>query len=388
MLTAALFILLGFIGLVWSADRFVDGAAAMARNYGMSPLMIGLTIVSLGTSAPEIIVSISAALSGSGDIAIGNALGSNLANVGLVLGITALISPTPIGSALLKREIPILLLVTLTAGAVLYDLHLALIDSIILLVGLVAFLGIMIYRKSHHIDADDDTEDPELQDLSPRAAWMWFLIGLVTLIGSSQLLINGSQTVALELGVSELIIGLTVIAVGTSLPELAASAMSAIRGHHDIALGNIIGSNIFNILAVMSMPGLFTTLDLEAAVFSRDYLAMLGITLALIAIIVIDRSLLKDKSETAKIGRLAGVSLLAMYGGYYYHVRYGSVAIGSVLRRYGCGDYIRSRFCYRFDLGGRASLICGDSRDSARRLKQEYNYKYVGLRASAPTYGG
>jgi len=318
MLTAALFILLGFIGLVWSADRFVDGAAAMARNYGMSPLMIGLTIVSLGTSAPEIIVSISAALSGSGDIAIGNALGSNLANVGLVLGITALISPTPIGSALLKREIPILLLVTLTAGAVLYDLHLALIDSIILLVGLVAFLGIMIYRKSHHIDADDDTEDPELQDLSPRAAWMWFLIGLVTLIGSSQLLINGSQTVALELGVSELIIGLTVIAVGTSLPELAASAMSAIRGHHDIALGNIIGSNIFNILAVMSMPGLFTTLDLEAAVFSRDYLAMLGITLALIAIIVIDRSLLKDKSETAKIGRLAGVSLLAMYGGYYY----------------------------------------------------------------------
>ena len=220
---AWLAILCGFSGLIWSADRFVDSSAAIAGNFGLSKLIIGLTIVSLGTSAPEIVVSISASLKDAGDMAIGNALGSNLANVGLVLAITALIAPMPIQRHLLTQEIPVLLLVTALAGVILWDTTVTLTEGIILLGSIGPLLYLMAKHKKEHPEENDDDDIPEL---SLGAASAWFVIGLGTLIASSEILVWGATLIATDFGVSPLIIGLTVVAVGTSLPELAASVMS------------------------------------------------------------------------------------------------------------------------------------------------------------------
>ena len=316
---AWLAILAGFGGLIWSADRFVGGSAALASNFGISRLIIGLTIVSLGTSAPEIVVSISAALKGSGELAVGNALGSNLANIGLVLAITALIAPMPIQRHLLTQEIPILLVVTFAAGYALYDAKLVAIEGAILLGSLIPLLYFMIRTKQQHPEEAGD--DSDIPDMTSTAASLWFLAGLIALIISSEILVWGAQKVALSFGVSPLIIGLTVIAVGTSLPELAASVMSAIKGHHEMALGNIVGSNIFNILAVMSLPGLIHPPEMESSVFSRDFLAMAGVTLLLAGAIAVDyllRNRHPESNGTARLGRRIGVLLLISYISYYY----------------------------------------------------------------------
>lgn len=312
-------ILVGFGGLIWSADRFVGGSAAIASNFGVSRLIIGLTIVSLGTSAPEIVVSISAALSGSGELAVGNALGSNLANIGLVLAITALIAPMPIQKHLLTQEIPILLLVTAAAGAVLYDSAISPLEGYLLLAGLIPLLYIMTRSKKGHPEELVDTD--EIPNMKTGIALFWFVVGLGVLIACSDLLVWGAQIVATDFGVSPLIIGLTVVAIGTSLPELAASVMSALKGHHDMALGNIIGSNIFNILAVMSLPGIIHPPVMDASVFSRDFMAMGGITLLLAAAIIIDykvRNRHPGSQGTAYLGRRIGCLLLAGYLFYFY----------------------------------------------------------------------
>ncbi len=314
-------ILAGFIGLIWSADRFVGGSAAIASNLGIPKLIVGLTIVSLGTSAPEIVVSISAAIKGAGDMAVGNALGSNLANIGMVLGITALISPMPIQRHLLTQEIPILLLITALAGVLLYDSQLVTWEGAVLAGSLIPLMWLMIRTKQKQPSPEE--EDSEIPDMETLTAAFWFIAGLSVLIGSSELLVWGAKNTAEHFGVSPLVIGLTVIAVGTSLPELAASAISAIKGHHDIALGNIIGSNIFNILAVMSVPGLFGPTVMEAEVFIRDYLSMAGITLFLAVAIGVDY-FLRNASSTgdivvhARLGRRIGTALLAGYIGYYF----------------------------------------------------------------------
>lgn len=308
-------ILIGFVGLIWSADRFVEGSAAIAQHFGMSKLLIGLTIVSLGTSAPEIVVSTSAALQGAGELAVGNALGSNLANIGMVLGITALIAPLPIKGHILRQELPVLILVTLLAGYLLYDAQLALTDGLILAGSLALLMFVTFkYKKSHPSDEGDDIEMPD--DMAIKAAIIWFAIGLSVLIASSELLVWGATNTALLFDVSPLIIGLTVVAIGTSLPELAATVMSALKGHHDIAIGNIIGSNVFNLLAVMAVPGLIATTALEPQVFSRDYLAMLAITLLLVLAIFVDYCL--GKPGKARLGRLVGLLLISAYGGYYW----------------------------------------------------------------------
>lgn len=315
---AWLAILAGFGGLIWSADRFVGGSAAIASNLGISRLVVGLTIVSLGTSAPEIVVSISASLKGSGELAVGNALGSNLANIGLVLAITALIAPMPIQRHLLTQEIPILLLVTAAAGFILFDAQLVAIEGAFLLASLIPLLYFMVRTKQKNPAEEDDSEIP---DLGTSAAALWFVVGLTALIISSEALVWGAQIVATSFGVSPLIIGLTVIAVGTSLPELAASVMSALKGHHDMALGNIIGSNIFNILAVMSVPGLINPPQMDILVFSRDFLAMGGVTLLLAAAITVDywlRNRQPGSNGTARLGRRIGILLLASYISYYY----------------------------------------------------------------------
>jgi len=315
---AWLSILAGFAGLIWSADRFVGGSAAIASNLGISRLVVGLTIVSLGTSAPEIVVSISASLKDTGALAVGNALGSNLANIGLVLAITALVAPMPIQRHLINQEIPILLLVTALAGLVLYDATITLTEGTLLLGALIPLLYFIVQAKKKH--SAPENEDADIHDMSTLIASLWFVVGLAILISSSELLVWGAQEVAISFGVSPLIIGLTVVAVGTSLPELAASVMSALKGHHDMALGNIIGSNIFNILAVMSLPGIISPPQMDDVVFSRDFLSMAGITLLLAAAIVVDywlRNRHQNGNGTARLGRRIGILLLVSYGAYY-----------------------------------------------------------------------
>ncbi|WP_283787674.1 calcium/sodium antiporter [Bermanella sp. WJH001] len=310
MLTASLAIIVGLVVLVWSADRFVLGAAATARNFGMSPLLIGMTIVSLGTSAPEIFVSATASLDGSGILAIGNALGSNITNVGLVLGVTALIAPLPIQGKMLKKEIPILLLVTVIAGLVLQDLELSFWDGIVMLVCLIITLFWLFNETSEQeISGLDEEEVEALEHTSTAKSIMWLVIGLIALMVSAKLLVWGAVDVARYFGISELIIGLTIVAIGTSLPELAASVASALKGHHDIAIGNVVGSNIFNLLAVMPIPGLVASTVIEKEVLYRDYGAMLIITLLLIAFIYGFR-------KSGRVGRSAGTVLLIAYAGY------------------------------------------------------------------------
>lgn len=281
MLYPILALVVGLCLLVWSADKFVAGAAAVARNFGMSPMLVGLTIVSFGTSAPEILVSIMAALSGVGSLAVGNALGSNIANIALVLGATALIAPLPIKSAVLRKEIPLLIGVTLLTGGLMLDFELSQLDGVILLLALIFCLFLFAYFQKNSSSDEALLADVELDDMSTAWALFQLVAGLILLAASSRLLVWGASEIAIFMGVSQLVIGLTIVAIGTSLPELAASVMSALKNHHDIALGNVVGSNIFNLVAVMSIPELFTPLSLNLEVLQRDYSLMLGLTLAL-----------------------------------------------------------------------------------------------------------
>lgn len=309
----------GFAGLIWSADRFVAGSAALAYNLGISKLIIGLTIVAFGTSAPEIVVSVSASLKQAGELAVGNALGSNLANMGLVLAITALVAPLPIKRHILTNETPALLLITALAGIFLYDARLSGWEGGALLLALPLTMGLLIWsRRSDQIE-----EHAEIPNLGQLAAAGWFLVGLAALIVSSEVLVWGATDLALAFGITPLVVGLTVIAVGTSLPELAASVLSALKGHQDIALGNIIGSNMFNLLAVMAIPGLLPQPPMEAEVFSRDYTALAVVTLVLAAAIYVDywlRNRARSASEASRayLGKTVGVILLLCYLGYCY----------------------------------------------------------------------
>jgi len=318
MLVAAVAILVGFIILIWSADLFVAGAASIAENIGMSPTIIGLTIVSVGTSAPEILVSITAALSGAGEMAVGNAIGSNIANVGLVLGVTVLVAPLCVHSSCMRVEMPTLLVVTCAVALLLLDGELSMLDSCLMIVALVFILAQMVRSQSHDATLIEEADDEPLPHLKPTRAWITFLIGLLLLIGSSRLLVWGASEIAGELGVSKLVIGLTVVAVGTSLPELAATIASALRGHAEIALGNIIGSNLFNLLAVMSVPGLIQSETLDPGVMSRDYPAMTVAMLILALAIYIGRRRNTAPQDHAYIGRSIGTLLVSLYGLYYY----------------------------------------------------------------------
>jgi cation:H+ antiporter len=280
MLIAIAAVLIGLGLLIWSADRFVDGASSTAGHLGMSPMLIGLTIVAFGTSAPEMLVSTMAALDNAPGLAIGNAIGSNIANIALVLGATALVSPLPIRGDLVRVELPILTIATIGAGIILLDYYLDMIDSVILLFG----LGVCLYLfKRYQQEHPEDQVEP-LANMSLKAGIMWLVVGLIVLALGSRILVGGAVYIAANLGVSEMIIGLTIIALGTSLPELAASIMSARKGQHGIALGNIIGSNIFNLLGVMAIPALISPVVIEADSLWRDYGLMLALTLFIFAI--------------------------------------------------------------------------------------------------------
>ncbi|EPJ47677.1 MAG: Ca2+/Na+ antiporter [Osedax symbiont Rs1] len=301
MLYPIISLVIGLIVLVWSADKFVFGAASTAKNFGMSPLLIGLTIVSFGTSAPEILVSIMATLDDVGTLAIGNAIGSNIANIALVLGATALIAPLPVINTVRYKEMPLMLGVTILAGALLFNLRLDMLDSIILFIALI--ISLIIFSRTQSDSLSNEEED--IAKISTTKSIIWLVLGLILLVASSKALVWGATEIAVSLGVSDLIIGLTIVAIGTSLPELAASITSALKGHHDIAIGNIIGSNIFNLGAVMAIPGLAAPILLESEVFNRDFLLMLALSLLLLAFCFL--------RKPASIKRPEGAILIAIY---------------------------------------------------------------------------
>ena len=277
-------VICGISLLVWSADRFTDGAAAIARNLGISPLIVGLTIVAMGSSAPEVIVSINSSLNGTPGLAIGNAIGSNIANIAMVLGISALVTPLMVQSDTLKREIPILFGFILLVFFLLLDLTLSFSDGIILLSSLVGYLIWLTKAAIKGRNAQDrmlvEIVD-ELPDEMPNGkAIFWVFIGLILLQISSNLLVLGATNIAHLYHVSDFVIGITIVAVGTSLPELAASVTGVMKGEHELAIGNVIGSNIFNLLAVLSIPGIINGVRIDASILQIDYLLMFGLTVA------------------------------------------------------------------------------------------------------------
>lgn len=306
----------GFVVLAKSADAFVDGAAACAGNFGMSPAMVGLTVVSLGTSAPEILVSVMASFDGSASLAVGNAIGSNIANTGLVLGITALIAPIPVREWVVTRELPILFMITVGAGLTLVDLSLDPIDGGLLLLGLAAVIYILASEKGKDKTfleevLEEETKEHviELPHISTAHGVRLLSIGLVLLLISSKILVWGATSIAVTLGVSDAVIGLTIVAIGTSLPELAATISCALKGHHDIALGNIIGSNIFNMVAVLPIPALLSPLVLDSAFLYRDF----GFMLLLTVMLMIFAYGFPMKLSGGMISRQKGLVLLLTY---------------------------------------------------------------------------
>jgi cation:H+ antiporter len=311
MLLNILAILGGLAVLVWGADRFISGAAALANNLGVSPMMIGLTIVGFGTSAPEVLVSSIAAIDGNPGLAIGNALGSNIANIGLIIGVTALVVPLSVHSQVLQREYPLLLSISLISLALMWDGELGRIDGLILLVLLIGILAWMVRsartETSDPISNEFDAEIPH--DIPTPKAALWLGIGLLSLLLSSRALVWGAANVASTLGVSDVVIGLTIVAIGTSLPELAASIASALKGEHDIAIGNVIGSNLYNILAVLSIPGLIAPGPFLPEVLYRDQPTMIGLT---VVVFLMGYGF----GNHGRINRLEGAILLSAFIGY------------------------------------------------------------------------
>ncbi len=276
----------GFFFLIFSADFFVKGTSAIARNLGVPPLIIGLTIVGLGTSAPEMLVAGMASIQGNTGLATGNAIGSNIANIGLVLGATALTAPILLQSSLLKREFPILMAISMASYLLVIDEHLSRLDGLVLITGLGIFLYWLLRSAQQTKKQNKDILATEFEEeiptnLSTKVASFYAISGLVTLIASSKLLVWAAVNIAIFFGVSDLVIGLTIIAIGTSLPELAASIMSVIKKEPDLAVGNIIGSNAFNLLAVLCLPGLLYPNSVDTQLVTRDFPIMLGFTLLL-----------------------------------------------------------------------------------------------------------
>ncbi|KKM92976.1 hypothetical protein LCGC14_1213090 [marine sediment metagenome] len=306
-------IIAGFAILIWGADRFVDGAANIATNFGVSPLIVGLTIVGFGTSAPEMLVSALASFDGAPALGIGNAIGSNIANVGMVLGVTLLIAPLTVHSDILKREFPVLGFVMLLSLVLMLDGNLGLLDGGILMTGFIltlagmALLAMRGKKTKDPIETEFEAEYAE-PSMTAKQAGFYFFIGLISLLVGSKSLVWGATGIAQLMGISDLIIGLTIVAIGTSLPELAASVISALKNEHDIALGNIIGSNIFNILAVLAMPGLIAPSDIDPMILYRDMPFMIGLSVLLF--------LFARFSKNGRIGRLAGFLMLIIYVGY------------------------------------------------------------------------
>ncbi|MGX5202625.1 calcium/sodium antiporter [Aliikangiella sp. IMCC44632] len=307
-------IISGISLLVWSADRFTDGAAAIARNYGISPLIVGLTIVAMGSSAPEVVVSLNAALNDAPGLAVGNAIGSNIANVGMVLGIAALVVPLKVRSEMLKREIPVLFGVMVLAFVLMIDGGLSFVDGIILLGSLFTYLAWLSRSALKNRNKEDLMLNELIEELPEQMpnwrAFMWVVIGLVLLNVSSKLLVTGATAIAHQFGVSDFLIGVTIVAVGTSLPELAASVTGVLKGEHELAIGNVIGSNIFNLLAVLGVPSLITWVGVSQEILFIDYALMVALVVA-VCVMAWGRN-----GKPGEINRIEGAILLILFCAY------------------------------------------------------------------------
>lgn len=306
----------GLALLILGAERFVHGAAATARNFGIAPLLIGLTVVAFATSAPEVLVSVVAASRGEPGLAIGNAIGSNIVNIGLVLGITAIVRPIKLESATLRREMPALLAVTLLVVSLFLDARLTNIDGYVMLTGLVIVM-IWLARLGSRSAANDpikkDFEAEIPDDVSMKSAVLWVVVGLSALLLGADWLVTGAMGIAQTLGVSEVVIGITIVAFGTSLPELAVSLISVLKGEYGLAIGNIVGSNIFNLLAVIGIAAAIEPMTLHPSVLSLHIFVMVAFTLVLFAMTY-------DYDGKARLSRLEGVALLAAFIAYDSYV--------------------------------------------------------------------
>ncbi len=322
MTAAFLAVVSGLALLVWSADRFVEGAAATARHFGMPPLLIGMVIVGFGTSAPEMVVSALSAFQGNPGIALGNAYGSNITNIALILGLTALVRPITVHSGILRKELPILTAVTVLAAFQIRDSQITRGDALILLS---VFAGLMTWAIVQGLRRRNDALGTEFErELAANAmsigrALFWLIIGMILLIISSRMLVWGAVEIAREFGISDLVIGLTIVSVGTSLPELASSIIATRKGEHDIALGNVLGSNLFNTLAVVGIAGAIHPMAVAPEVLYRDIPVMGGLTISLFAVGYGFRG-------PGVINRREGALLLACYIGYNVSLAYGIFA--------------------------------------------------------------
>jgi cation:H+ antiporter len=310
----ACYFLIWLVVLSWGADRFVFGASVLAKNIGVSPMIIGLTIVAMGSSAPEIMVAATASFNGNTDTAVGNALGSNITNIALVLGLTALLKPLSIASSTLKKEMPVLLLVSLLAVYFLSDYLLLKIEGIILITLFFAVIGGLTWVSFNMEKGDPlqpETENEIPSGVKTSRAVMWLMVGMILLPTSAYFMVDSAEVIARYFGLSELVIGLTIIAIGTSLPELAACIAGVLKNEDDLALGNIIGSNIFNLLAVLAMPGLIAPGVIDENAATRDSYVMLGLTMLLIIFSF-------NLKGSRRINRMEGMCLITCFCAYQY----------------------------------------------------------------------
>ena len=309
MLISVLSLLFGFTLLVWSADAFTDNGARIARIFNISPLIIGLLIFGFGTSAPEMLVSGLAAYDGHPELSIGNAFGSNIFNIGLVLAVAAIIHPVIVEKNVLIKEWLFLFLSTLVIGFLLMDGFLSFVDGSILLILLLLFLYYVFNESKKDNNLENEFSEDINKDQSKGKTWLLLIISLVILVSSARLVVWGGTNLALAFGVSDLIIGLTVVALGTSLPELAVAISSALKKQHQMIIGNIIGSNLFNSLGVLAIPGLILPFQIPSEVMSRDYIYMLIFTLLILIF-----------SLKSRINRFGGLILLTILASYLYQL--------------------------------------------------------------------
>ncbi|SMP49215.1 calcium/sodium antiporter [Fibrobacter sp. UWB10] len=313
MILAIVAVIVGLAVLVWSADKFVDGAVGIAEYCGMSTLLIGMVIVGFGTSAPELTVSAISASQGNPELALGNAYGSNIANIALILGATALISPILMQRSVIRGDLPILIAVSILSIVLVWDGSVVRWNGVLLLVVFALVMGYSIWRelKKAKAEASNSAEDESAgNQASLGKSILWLVLGLALLVASSRALVWGAVEIARTLGVSDLLIGLTIVAIGTSLPELASSIAAARKGENDLALGNIIGSNLFNTLAVVGLAATISPMDeIEKAVTYRDMPLMTALTVALIVLGF-------RRKGDGRLNRIAGAILLAIYAGY------------------------------------------------------------------------
>ena len=310
-------LVLSLTALVWSADKFVYGASSLAGNLGVSPMIIGLTIVAMGSSAPEMMVAAAAALNGNPDTGIGNAIGSNITNIALVLGLTVLIKPLSITSSTIKQELPFLLLLSFFTYFLFSDSFFSFTEGLELMIGFFIFISVLLIkaiRQRNNNSGDDlmliEAEQELAEKTSTLKSILWLVVGIVILVASAKFLVGSSIYIAKYFGMSDLVIGLTVIAIGTSLPELAASIASVLKGEDDLAMGNIIGSNIFNILAVLPFAALISPGPINPEAIQRDIPVMLGITILLFVISF------SRKRGNFRLTRAKGALLVCCFIGY------------------------------------------------------------------------